>query len=139
MPRLPVEIRTPQPPVNGGVPARPTGTAWPTGIREEDRHHTLVRFAGDLDDAALADIRALCPGRHVSRCGSEIVVWPLGTTWVSHGPRSTVLRGSFDERDVQAVLAAHSGRLISRDGDLITVWPAIPAGADTQTSQGGTR
>ncbi|MDP5317335.1 hypothetical protein [Streptomyces poriferorum] len=121
------------------MPARPTGTAWLTGIREEDRHHTLVRFAGELDDAALADIRALCPGRHVSRCGSEIVVWPLGTTWVSHGPRSTVLRGSFDERDVQAVLAAHPGRLVSRDGDLITVWPAIPAGADTQTSQGGTR
>lgn len=138
MPR-PAEIRFVQPAANGVTPSRPTGTVWPTGIRDTDRHYTLVRFRGELDDTALADIRTLCPGRHVSRAGPEIVVWPLATTWVSHAHRATVLRGRFEERDVQAVRAAHPGRAVSHDGDLITVWPTGTVGADGRTPEGDTR
>lgn len=112
----------------------PEAPAWPSGIRDTVRHHTLVHLTGELDDASLRAVQDLYPWRHVSLCASEIVVWPLGTTWVSHQPEAVVLRGSFDSRDVAAVQAAHPGRTVSQDGDLITVWPLLPGGTGRQTT-----
>lgn len=91
-------------------------------------HHTLVQVTGDLDDESLRAVQGLYPWRHVTLCASEIIVWPLGTLWVSHQPTAVVLRGRFDARDVNAVRIVHPGRTVSHDGDQITVWPVRPAG-----------
>lgn len=108
----------------GTPPRRSICPPWPPGIHSTVRHHTLVRLTGKFDDEALQAVQTIYPWRHVTRCGSEIVVWPLGTTGVSHEPEAVVIRGRFDARDHSAVQAAHPGRTVSHDGDLITVWPA---------------
>lgn len=77
-----------------------------------------------FDEEALEAVQTLYPWRHVTRCESVIVVFPLGTTWLSHTPEAVILRGHFDMRDRQAVQAAHSGRTGPQDGVLLTVGPS---------------
>lgn len=82
-----------------------------------------MRLDGEFGEKALDAVRAQYPWRQVTRCGPVIVVWPLGTAWVSHQPSAVILRGHFDERDNEALRAAYPGRTVSRDGELLTVWP----------------
>ncbi|MFG2674510.1 hypothetical protein [Streptomyces sp. NPDC048445] len=115
--------------------ARPYDRPWPDGTVRASRHHTLVclegDYAGGRGDDALAALRQAYPWRHVTRCGNTIVVWPVGTVWVSHQPGAVILRGDIDGLDRAAVQAMYPGRTVSCDGAQLTVWP--PADHRTAT------